>query len=85
MTDPRATSAAEDAAARDTAEQDAETQEGLVQTRAELTAEEKTAGSDDPEAQAAAILAESDERARDRERAPTTAGERRTSDETVAP
>lgn len=33
-----------------------------VETRAELLPEEQEAGSDDPEAQAAAILADSDER-----------------------
>lgn len=65
--------------------QASDAQELLVQTRAGLTAEEKAAGSDDPEAQAAAILLESDERALDRERSPTTIGERRTSEMTVEP
>jgi hypothetical protein len=38
-----------------------------IETRAELLPEEQEAGSDDPEAQAAAILAESDERTEDPE------------------
>jgi hypothetical protein len=33
-----------------------------IETRADLLPEEETVGSDDPEAQAAAILAESDDR-----------------------
>ena len=36
-----------------------------IESRAELLPEEQRAGSDDPEAQAAAILAESDERTED--------------------
>jgi hypothetical protein len=36
-----------------------------IETRAELLPEEQAAGSDDPEAQAAAILEESDERTED--------------------
>lgn len=36
-----------------------------VETRSELLPEEQVAGSDDPEAQAAAILADSDERTED--------------------
>jgi hypothetical protein len=52
-----------------------------VERRAdELLPEEQAAGSDDPQAQAAEILAESDERA-DRPRPK----ERRTSEETVEP
>ncbi|MFC7594372.1 hypothetical protein ACFQU3_03565 [Terrabacter sp. GCM10028922] len=39
-----------------------------VQTRAELLPEEQAAGSDDPEMQARAILAESDERTEHPER-----------------
>lgn len=50
---------------------------------AELLPEEQAAGSDDPEAQAAAVLAESDERQADRDAAPGTILEKRTSDETV--
>jgi hypothetical protein len=38
-----------------------------VETRADLLPEEKVAGSDDPEAQAAAILKESEERTQDPE------------------
>jgi hypothetical protein len=38
-----------------------------VETRAELLPEEETAGSDDPHAQAEAILEESDERTEDPE------------------
>lgn len=38
-----------------------------VESRAELLPEEKAGGSDDPQAQAAAILAESDERTNDPE------------------
>ena len=46
-----------------------------------LLPEEETAGSEDPDAQAAAILAESDERQADRDEAPDADVERRTSDE----
>lgn len=53
--------------------------------RAELTAEEKAAGSDDPAAQAEAILAESELRSIDRNAAPDTHLERRTSDEATPP
>lgn len=52
-----------------------------VVSRSELLPEEKAAGSDDPEAQAAAILADSDERSLDRDAAPGTHLEHRTSDE----
>jgi hypothetical protein len=55
-----------------------------VETRAEhLLPEERAAGSDDPQAQADAILAESDLRTADQNAAPDTVLERRTSDETV--
>jgi hypothetical protein len=55
--------------------------EALVEARAEeLLPEEKITGSDDPEAQAEAILDESEERTLDPEPA-----ERRTSEETVDP
>lgn len=50
---------------------------------AELLPEERAAGSDDPEAQAAAVLAESDERQADRGAAPHGVLERRSSEETV--
>jgi hypothetical protein len=52
-----------------------------VESRAELLPEEQAAGSDDPEAQARAILAESDERTASRDSAPSTHLEHRTSDE----
>jgi hypothetical protein len=44
--------------------------ERVEQRAAELLPEETTVGSDDPEAQAEAILAESDERQLDRDAAP---------------
>jgi hypothetical protein len=52
-----------------------------VASRASLLPEEQEAGSDDPDAQAEAILAESDERSMDRDAAPSTHLEHRTSDE----
>ncbi len=52
-----------------------------VADRAELLPEEQQAGSDDPEAQARAILAESDERSASRAAAPDSRVEHRTSDE----
>ncbi|MBX7265519.1 hypothetical protein KIF24_05325 [Micromonospora sp. Llam7] len=56
-----------------------------VQSRAHLLPEEAAAGSDDAPAQADAILAESDAREADRNAAPDTVLERRTSDQTVNP
>jgi hypothetical protein len=56
-----------------------------VETRAELLPEEEQAGSDDPEAQAAAVLEDSEARTLDREAAPGSIVERRTSEETVDP
>ena len=56
-----------------------------VESRAHLLPEEAAAGSDDPQAQAEAILAESDLREEDRNAAPDTVLERRTSDQTVTP
>ncbi|MGN9767798.1 hypothetical protein ACTMS2_21905 [Micromonospora sp. SD12] len=56
-----------------------------VESRAHLLPEEAAAGSDDPRAQAEAILAESDLREEDRNAAPDTVLERRTSDQTVTP
>jgi hypothetical protein len=50
-----------------------------------LLPEEKVAGTADPDAQAEQILAESDERQLDREAAPDTTLERRTSDEATPP
>ncbi|MDG4805832.1 hypothetical protein O7634_03570 [Micromonospora sp. WMMD1120] len=55
-----------------------------VESRAHLLPEEAAVGSDDPQAQAAAILAESDMRTEDQNAAPDTVLERRTSDQTVA-
>jgi hypothetical protein len=58
----------------------------LVGARAELLPEERAAGSDDPEAQAAAILAESDERTDTRgAAAEDRVVEHRTSDEVTEP
>lgn len=54
-------------------------------TRADLTPEEQAAGSDDPQAQAEAILEESDERTASREAAPSTHLEHRTSDDATPP
>jgi formate dehydrogenase subunit gamma len=51
----------------------------------DLLPEERSAGSDDPEAQAAAILADSDEREYDPEAAPDTVLERRTSADATDP
>ena len=59
---------------------------GRVTERAdELLPEEEAAGSDDPEAQAEAILAESDERQADRDAAPSTHREERTSEDVTDP
>ncbi|MCW3815622.1 hypothetical protein ONA91_14270 [Micromonospora sp. DR5-3] len=55
-----------------------------IESRAHLLPEEAAVGSEDPEAQADAILAESDTR-EDRNVAPDTMLERRTSDQTVGP
>ncbi|GGM18867.1 MULTISPECIES: hypothetical protein [Micromonospora] len=54
-----------------------------VRSRAHLLPEEAAAGSDDPQAQADAVLADSDRREFDPNGAPDTVLERRTSDETV--
>jgi hypothetical protein len=55
-----------------------------IRARAEqLLPEETSAGSDDPQAQARAILAESDQREHGPDIAPDTVLEHRTSDETV--
>lgn len=56
-----------------------------VSTRSELSAEEKAAGSDDPQAQAEAILAESEERIVAPDSAPGANVEHRTSEETTPP
>ena len=55
-----------------------------VESRAHLLPEEASVGSDDPEAQADAILTESDIR-EDQNVAPDTVLEHRTSDQTVTP
>ncbi len=57
-----------------------------VESRAdELLPEEQKVGSENPEAQAAAILEESDNRAADRSAAPSTHLEERTSEDTTPP
>jgi hypothetical protein len=56
-----------------------------IEQRAELTAEEKAAGSDDPEDQAREILAESDERAARGTATASDPVEHRTSEDTVEP
>ena len=53
--------------------------EDRVRSRAELLPEERSAGSDDPHAQAEAVLADSDERTEVPDAAPDTVLERRTS------
>ena len=55
----------------------------IEQRAADLLPEERSVGSADPEAQAAAILAESDEREADLEAAPDSFLEHRTSDQTA--
>ena len=56
-----------------------------VAGRADLTAEEKAAGSEDPHEQARLILEDSDVRQTDRDAAPDTVLEHRTSEDTVEP
>ncbi|MEV0723975.1 hypothetical protein AB0I37_14480 [Micromonospora purpureochromogenes] len=56
-----------------------------VESRAHLLPEEAAVGSDDPQAQADAILAESDIREEDRNAAPDTVLEHRTSDQAATP
>jgi hypothetical protein len=56
-----------------------------VSTRAELLAEEKAAGSDDPVAQAKAILDDSEERIASNDAAPGTHLEHRTSEDATPP
>jgi len=69
----------------DTGDQIPEPAEERVATRAGgLTPEEQEAGSDDPEAQARAILAESEERIAEQADDPDDV-ERRTSDEATGP
>lgn len=59
--------------------------ERIADRASELLPEERTAGSADPEAQAAAILEESDERSLDRDASPSTHLEHRTSEDTTEP
>jgi hypothetical protein len=66
-------------------EQDRTVDDARVASRSELLPEEQAAGSDDPEAQAEAILAESEERIESRDAAPGTHLERRTSEDTTPP
>jgi hypothetical protein len=54
-------------------------------TRSELLPEEKKVGSEDPEAQAEAILEESEERTVDRSASPSTHLEHRTSEDATPP
>jgi hypothetical protein len=56
-----------------------------VDSRAELLPEEQRAGSDDPEAQAEAILEDSEARTMDRDAAPGTHLEQRTSEDVTPP
>jgi hypothetical protein len=56
-----------------------------VDSWAELLPEEQAAGSDDPQAQAEAILAESEERIASRDAAPGTHLEQRTSEDATPP
>ncbi|MFI5907287.1 hypothetical protein [Dactylosporangium sp. NPDC051541] len=55
-----------------------------IRDRSDLLPEELAAGSDDPEAQAAAVLQDSDDREQYRETAPDLRIEHRTSDEAAA-
>jgi hypothetical protein len=64
---------------------DDQVDESRAAGRAELLPEEEAVGSDDPEAQARAILAESDERQADRDAAPSTHLEHRSSEEATPP
>ncbi|MFG1775743.1 hypothetical protein ACGFIG_04840 [Micromonospora sp. NPDC049048] len=64
---------------------DEQSDQERVESRAHLLPEEAAVGSDDPHAQAEAILAESDIREEDRNAAPDTVLEQRTSDQTVTP
>lgn len=59
--------------------------EERVERRAELLPEEQRAGSDDPEAQAEAILEDSEARTMDRDASPGTHLEQRTSEDVTPP
>ncbi|MEU5548970.1 MULTISPECIES: hypothetical protein [unclassified Micromonospora] len=63
----------------------AQSDQERIESRAHLLPEEAAVGSDDPQAQADAILTESDLREADRNAAPDTVLERRTSEQTVTP
>jgi hypothetical protein len=60
---------------------DEQSDQERVESRAHLLPEEAAVGSDNPEAQADAILTESDIREEDQDAAPDTVLERRTSDQ----
>jgi len=64
---------------------EAEVEDQRAASRADLLPEEQAVGSDDPKAQAEAILAESDERTASRGAAPSTHLEQRTSEEATPP
>jgi ssDNA-binding replication factor A large subunit len=64
---------------------DEPTGEDRVRSRAELLPEEKVAGSDDPAAQAEAILDESEERTLERDGTEGAEVEHRTSEDTTPP
>ena len=64
---------------------DAEIDEERIATRAQLVGHEHVVGSDDPRAQARAILEDSEARTRDRDAAPGSFVEHRRSDDTVPP
>ena len=66
-------------------DQDPTADDERVATRSDLLPEEEQVGSDDPEAQAAAILEQSDARTFDREAAPDTHLEHRTSEDVTPP
>ena len=85
---PRAGAGLPLAAAGDAGGMDAGTgraDDDRVRSRAELLPEERAAGSDDPQAQAEAVLADSDERTEVPGAAPDTSLERRTSAESADP
>jgi len=68
----------------ETIEHDEEVEAELVRSRAHLLPEEEVAGeSADPEAQAQIILEDSERRTEDRNAAPTTFVEHRTSEQTL--
>ena len=62
-----------------------DTTDPRVSRRTDLLPEEEAVGSEDPEAQAAGILADSDERTEARTAAPGTRVEHRTSDDATPP